>query len=186
MYERGHASQCRFTPKGSLSQSTVTKLVKTLTGGEIKRLAGIDDAKVLKGRYNFDRMRDLTKSIVDDIEERNQMLKEIDKIKVFYQTNFSDHLQRQSNQRCNCLSCGFSNEEEILCSNHNSHNKACTECTAGFALINQLEVLLNQKKEDQKGQQAMPCALQLQQLDEHSYDIDQARINLTEYRSHLA
>ena len=51
--EKNHAGKHRHTGKSSLSLTTVRELVKTLTGDDIKQLAGLDDTKVMKGRENF-------------------------------------------------------------------------------------------------------------------------------------
>ena len=188
MLQRNHDGiNCKFTAKGSMSRTTAIKLVKTLTGGEIKKLSGLDDAKVLKGRDNFQSMRDLTEILLQyDQAEKKEVLESINDAEVFYQTDYVDHLKRHSDQVCNCLSCGFSTDKEKLCPNHGSHKAACVECAAPFAVISRLSEFLSEKTAAAAAN-ANANSLRLQQhLGEYAYNIDTMASNLKEYRSHLA
>ena len=55
----GHKTRHKYTPKGLLSPSTITKLFLELTSGEIKSQAGLDNIDVIKGHENFERMSEL-------------------------------------------------------------------------------------------------------------------------------
>ena len=187
MYLRRHGGKCKFTPTGSLSRSTVIKLVKTLTGGEVKTLAGLDDVKVLKGRDNFDRLRELARDLVDDTVERQEIISSIDDSEVFYQTDFVDHLRRHSNQACNCLSCGFSCDNTgVICEEHESHNPACIECVSAYAVISKFSDKLNERKLAAANSGLPSSQRTLQELDEYTFDLQESAKDLTEYRSHLA
>jgi hypothetical protein len=47
--ERKHSEKCNFTPKGSVSASTIQDLIQCYMAGDIKSLSGLDDVRVLKG-----------------------------------------------------------------------------------------------------------------------------------------
>jgi hypothetical protein len=51
--EKGQKGKCKFTTLGSMSMTKASKLVKLLTGTNIKKLSGLDDNKVEQGRENF-------------------------------------------------------------------------------------------------------------------------------------
>ena len=84
LHASGHGHNCEFTPKGSMS-----KLIKSLTGSEIKKLSGLDNAKVLKGQDNFKRTRDLATAFVCNEHEQKAIINSVDKAEVFYQTIYS-------------------------------------------------------------------------------------------------
>ena len=59
----GNSARCEFTRDGSLGRTTVFEMVNNFTGDDIKKLSGLDDTRVLKGRDNFN----FTKRIVDEL-----------------------------------------------------------------------------------------------------------------------
>ncbi len=83
-----------------------TDLIKTLTGGELKQLTGLDDIKVERGRDNFIRIRRLIDQLCDPAE-RIELKKEVDEVELFHKTDFPNHLERVSEFACSCLTCGF-------------------------------------------------------------------------------
>ena len=56
---RDHTGNHELTPPGSISAGTVDALIRTLTGGDLLSLAGLDECSVLQGRDNFIRLRKL-------------------------------------------------------------------------------------------------------------------------------
>lgn len=126
---QGHSGKCEFSPKNTISRTALRDLISTLTGSDIKKLSGLDDVKVVQGRESFDTQRDLAKKYGMEAE----LVKEIDDVELYYQTEFIDHLEEVSSNMCNCLTCGFYNKSKLLdienninklshcCSNSNSH-----------------------------------------------------------------
>ena len=49
----GPHSRYKFIMKGSMCKRTVEEFTDTLTAGQIKKLSGLDDIKVLKGHKSF-------------------------------------------------------------------------------------------------------------------------------------
>ena len=112
---KNHDGCCKFTPEGSICRTTVRNLVQTLTGSEIKALAALDDVKVLKGRENWIRARKIAIALFGkDTDEAKEMIERIDKQETYYHTDFVPHLFRVSNNKCNCFTCGFSDEGKII------------------------------------------------------------------------
>jgi hypothetical protein len=112
MNEMAHDGKCQFTPKGSISYTTSLALAKELTGPEIRKLAGLDDVKVLKGRDNWIR----TKGIVDEVfqgVEAEEYRDRIDNQETFYSTDYIPHLSKASDHKCNCLTCGFCDKGKL-------------------------------------------------------------------------
>jgi hypothetical protein len=109
MCERGHEGKHRLTPPGSISLTTAMELIQSMTFSEIKRLTGLDDIKVSKGRENFELMRQLAK-IYCPAEQYQSMVKRIDDHELFCQTDLTLHYKSVGGHRCNCLTCGFFSE----------------------------------------------------------------------------
>jgi hypothetical protein len=109
MCERGHGGKHTFTPPGSISLTTAMELIQSMTFSEIKRLTGLDDVKVSKGRENFEQMRQLAK-IYCPAEQYPSMAKRIDDHELFCQTDLTLHFKSVGGHRCNCLTCGFFSE----------------------------------------------------------------------------
>jgi hypothetical protein len=109
MKEKIHEGRCKFTPKGSICMSTATELIQSLTANDIKRLAGLDDVKVLKGRENFETLCKFAEKYCKAGKERQMALDQINQAELFYQTDYVGHLERESSHKCDCLTCGFHN-----------------------------------------------------------------------------
>jgi hypothetical protein len=103
---RNHTGNCRFTSKDGCSMTTARKVVSILSGGELKSLSGLDDIKVVQGRENFIRMRSLIDKLAEP-EESATMKKQVDDVELFYKTDFQNHLEREGEHACCCLTCGF-------------------------------------------------------------------------------
>ena len=141
MRECSHIGQCSFTPKGSMCERTARALFDTLTAADIKSLAGLDDVKVQKGRDNFKLLRDVASEVFDEGEERQKFIERIDAAKLYYQTEYIPHLQRVGSHCCNCMTCGFHNDEnpnDIICEEKNIHKPSCTKCADSFSIIHEL------------------------------------------------
>lgn len=107
--QRDHTEKkCQFTQKNGCSMRFATDLIKTLTGGELKQLTGLDDIKVERGRDNFIRIRRLIDQLCDPAE-RIELKKQVDEVELFHKTDFPNHLERVSEFACSCLTCGFYN-----------------------------------------------------------------------------
>ena len=113
---RGHGGKCAYSHKAvsPISLTTAKKLISALTAGEVKNLTGLDDIKVFKGRENFKKQRQLVEKFFEVGPEKYQMLKDIDEVEMFYVTDFIPHLQRESEFKCNCLTCGFKDASEYI------------------------------------------------------------------------
>jgi hypothetical protein len=113
MNERGHAGSCAYAPVGSISVNTSMKLIDSMTSGDLKRLSGLDDTKVLKGRDNFERMRTIAKAfLLAGSPELKSMLGRIDAEELCYQTDYVGHL-KAGGHHCNCLACGFYDDGKL-------------------------------------------------------------------------
>jgi hypothetical protein len=109
LHVSGHGGNCMFTPKGSISMTKASELIKLLTGEDVKKLSGLDDVKVEQGRENFAAMREYIDQLfgVDDPEEAMALQKRVTAVEDFHRTDFDMHLSPQSEYSCSCLTCGF-------------------------------------------------------------------------------
>jgi hypothetical protein len=85
LHVSGHGGNCKFTPKGSLSMTKASELIKLLTGENVKKLSGLDDLKVEQGQENFAAMREYVDKLfgVEDPEEAMALKKESPLLKIF-------------------------------------------------------------------------------------------------------
>ena len=79
--KRGHRGKHSFSTKGLVGKSTIDMLIKTLTGKDIKSLAGLDDVKVMKGIESFIKLVEFAKRY--NLEE---LIPKIKDVEVFHQT----------------------------------------------------------------------------------------------------
>jgi hypothetical protein len=112
MCPRGHTTNHKFTPKGSICMTTAMELIDSLTFTEVKRLTGLDDVKVSKGRENFEQMRQLAKIYCPAAEQYQLMEERIDQHELFCQTDLMPHYRSVGGHHCNCLTCGFLSESK--------------------------------------------------------------------------
>jgi hypothetical protein len=108
MSGRDHCGSCKFTPKSSVSPSLLRNLMGSLTHGDLKSLSGLDDTKTVCGRENFQKLRDLVKVFYNP-EDWAEKVEAINRVELYYQTDYVGHLQRVGSHGCNCLACGFYN-----------------------------------------------------------------------------
>ena len=206
MHQRGHKEaeggeqRCKFTPDGSLGRTTVLALVNTFTGNDIKKLSGLDDTRVLKGRDNFERARRVAKELYDPKvmgvtdEAEKQALRDkvqstvdrIDSTETFYKTEWYSHVESQAEHGCCCLECGFYDAkglETIDCPKYKAgqHLNSCNKCTDMYGLIRELEAAhaVAAKREGLSQEQEN----EIEQLEQDLVDI---KSDLDDYRSHLA
>lgn len=186
--KHGHVGNHKYTASSSLSVTTVRNLVKSLTGDEIKRLSGLDDTKVLKGRDNFRRMKTLAGQLCTHIEQRDALISRVDDDELFYLTDFQNHLKRDGEQKCCCLTCGFCEEgtkrDGVFCGERHSHDNCCEKCSESYAIIEELRDHFENKQVELAARGGSPK--ERQQLDNMGAELDDAVTDLTEYRSHLA
>jgi hypothetical protein len=104
--EAGHDRACKFTAPGSMSMTRAKDFVKLLTGPDIKKLSGLDDIKVEKGRENFQSIRKYI-DVLYAPDEAHAMKKRVDAVENFHKTDFDKHLSREAEYACACLTCGF-------------------------------------------------------------------------------
>eukprot|EP00980_Cylindrotheca_fusiformis_P023019 scaffold10054_cov140-Cylindrotheca_fusiformis.AAC.10 len=187
--EKDHDGKCAFTPRGSISRTTALNLAKMLTGPEIKKLAGLDDVKVLKGRDNFEKARKIADELFLEHEVAHAVLKQrIDNQELFLQTDYIPHLRTISDNKCNCLTCGFSDKdcpEDIVCPRKDTHGPSCTRCAEGFAIFHEMKAKI-QEKENEARVSPVATNLQLQKLDQLRCDVETCISNLRDFRGHLA
>jgi hypothetical protein len=106
LIEAGHACNCKFTPPDLVSMMKASKLIKTLSGDDIKKLSGLDNIKVEQGQENFISLCRIVDSLFT-VEEAHCMKKRDNDVENFYKTNFKKHLEAASEHSCACLTCGF-------------------------------------------------------------------------------
>jgi len=182
-----HSGRCSFTSKGSISVTAASDLVRSLSDQEIKSLSGLDDTKTVQGRDNFIRMRKLVDDLVDEDEQKKNFADRVDQSESFLKCNFMGHLSRVGNCCCNCLTCGFNdpkNPSDIVCQHQDDHRPSCIDCAKPFAILEQLQSLLEEKQQSKPESECTTTELEL--YSECAHEIERAYTNLKEYRSHLA
>jgi hypothetical protein len=85
--------------------TTAQKVDSTLLGGELKSLSGLDDIKVVQGCDNFIHILSLINKLAEP--EESATIKKVDDVELFYKTDFPNHLEREGEHTCCCLTCGF-------------------------------------------------------------------------------
>ena len=151
--KRNHTGKCKWTPKGSICETTAKNLIESMTGNDMIALCGLDDTKVEKGRDNFIALRDMADDICNTSEEAKVIKDGIDEVEIFHQSNFMQHLQQNGTHECNCLTCGFYNKKQpndIVCQHVDSHQPSCEQCSKGFAIILQLQEQITEKYEEKQ------------------------------------
>jgi hypothetical protein len=163
MKERGPDGQCKFTPQGSCCINSAQALVSAMTIGNIKHLSGLDDTKVIKGMENFQTLRLAGKEYSG--AKIDKIMKNIDKVELYYKTDFVPHLKQVADHGCNCFTCGFydkgkstlsncdlnhlhrlnlfdlaveGNPNDVVCPSKDSHKNPCEQCAKGFNIIHLL------------------------------------------------
>ena len=183
----GSCTCCKFTPDGSLGRTTVLAMVNNFTGDDIKKLSGLDDTRVMKGRDNFNRAKRIVDELYTadvDAEEAVNLKKRIEDSELFYRTEFCAHVQSESDYSCSCFECGFhdsSGVECIVCPRRNDHRNSCNKCSDMYAIIETMQSKL------EVANSCDDLSIERQEdLDQLSQDIEDTKSDLDEYRSHLA
>lgn len=195
MSTHGPEKQHKFTPKGLLSPSSITKLLLELTSGEITSRAGLDNIDVIKGDENFDRMSqiaDILTEIIDtdDAKATSCSLKErIDKSREFHKLDFINHLKLEDvNSRCMCIECGLYDEklDQIQCKKNREHENPCECCQESFELIITLMKLHGKAEStaELSGRYTSSPALE-DDMESMKHEITLCMNNLIDYRAHL-
>ena len=185
----GHKKRHSYNIPGLLSLSTINKIVKAMTDGQIKNLNGLDNTDVTKGYDNFERMKNIVEKLVNvgDLDEsvRKDFYTRIRTTQVYHKTGFIDHLGSSSAHVCTCIECGFHDEmkDPIPCKHRSqkSHLPPCNECTECFKLISDL---LTMHEEVTSGIQC-PNSRQGDTLLRLGEEIHQCKRNLEDYRAHI-
>ena len=182
MHNCQHEGKCKFTDKSSISMTTAMKLIDSLTNEDIKKLSGLDDIKVLKGRDNWILMRELSEEFAASVPEHRVLKERIDVQEVYYQIEYSIHLGRVGTHSCNCLNCGCQEKTQVpACPQQGTHKECCKRCDEGFAILETLGEWIEAKR-NRPGMNKL-------QKDDHGHrfaELQMAHENLVEYRSHLA
>ena len=191
----GHAGRHQFTPEGKLSPSTIASILQTLTNGEIKSLAGLDNIDVIKGHENFEHMRSMVQklaqvgrmNITGKCKEVETMIGKIDRAEKFHKYGFPQHLGG-STHKCACFHCGLSRDvvDPISCPLNCEHLPPCKECQNTFQVIADLEDFhqkVSNKLDKDKIFAAEPCLQD--DMDTWGEDIKRYHQYLLDYRAHI-
>ena len=111
----GHDGQHKYTRRGSMSRSLIRELISTLTVGDLKSLAGLDDVATIQGRENFIRMRKLiaTTGACANLSaaETEALTTRVTKVEDFLRIGFVKHLHQHADRACCCMSCKFNTDD---------------------------------------------------------------------------
>ena len=193
--KRDHEKSHKFTPKSLLSPSSIEKLIKGLTIGQIKSRAGLDNIYVEKGTENFEQLQELA-TMLSNIATNgklhgDEVLQHIENVETFHKVHFERHLAEgacNNKHSCMCLHCGFFDDKKdpIKCpKDHKSY--ACHDCQDSFELFSKLRKLFKKVE----GQFASTNAYNdnpalKDDVLVWNKQIDQAERNLIDFRAHLA
>eukprot|EP00978_Attheya_sp_CCMP212_P048488 scaffold528002_cov51-Attheya_sp.AAC.2 len=86
-----------------------------MTGPQIKKLSGLDNTDVPKGRDSFEKLRLISDTYSPTELSWQEMRERIDRTKIFYQTDFISYLSQTPELACSGLTCGFSGVDGINC-----------------------------------------------------------------------
>ena len=195
--KKNHDGKHAYTPDDKLSPSTIARILSTLTNGEIKSLAGLDNIDVIKGHDNFESMREMVKKLVyigrmdagGQCELADLIESKIDESEAFHKMIFPQHLGKPgSKHKCTCIQCGLSHGEKdiINCPLHGAHSPPCKECQLSFTMIGDLYDLheeVYQKLRKNGTFITEPCLED--DLDTWKSDIKRYHTYLLDYRSHI-
>ena len=195
--KKNHEGNHAYTPENKLSPSTIARILATLTNGEIKSLAGLDNIDVIKGHDNFENMREMVKKLVyigrmdagSPCKEADLLLENIDASEKFHKLIFPQHLGKPgSKHKCTCIQCGLSHDRKdpIKCPIHGDHSPPCKDCQLSFSMIGDLydfhEVVFQKLKKN--GTFIVEPCLE-DDLDTWRDSIKRYHTYLLDYRSHI-
>jgi hypothetical protein len=97
--QKDHNDRHRYTPKDRLSGSTIEKIIKQLTNGQMKSLKGLDVIDTEKGHDNFENMRQIVATLIElgrfgreRCTEGDMLIQDIDKVEEFHKVGYPQHL----------------------------------------------------------------------------------------------
>ena len=98
----GHSGRHSFTQNGRLSPSSIEKILRQLTDGKIRSLAGLDDIDSEMGRENFIAMKGTIENLASvardnaldglPLLEVTSLLEEVDSVEAFHKCGYAQHL----------------------------------------------------------------------------------------------
>lgn len=184
LLQQGHQGRCRFTPPDALSAESLRKFMLTLTTGQQKSFAGLDDEMVFKGSNNVRRLKEIFDLVATGESEgaRKEMHDRIDNILHWHQAGFRFHLKENGGRRCQCIPCGLHSEAEpIPCPVDCRHDDACYDCEESFQVISDIKKLTQEAREREGvTKEEKEVYYELEQ------ELTTCRSNLIEYRAHIA
>lgn len=190
-----HKKSHRFKLPGALSRSYFLKLVDTMTDGQIKNLAGLDNIDVTKGYENFNSMEEIIKSLASkgglDPSIRDKLLQKNRSIEAYHKTDFIDHLDTSSKHQCTCIQCGFHHETDgdaVPCETRSrkEHLGPCDKCYESIEFVGEMLDLYRKTYE-----KVFPtdgdreCTSDYDEFLRMEAGIKKYQTNLEDYRAHL-
>ena len=202
--EQGHQGQHKYTPSTeTLSFTSCDLILKKITSGTMKSLAGLDDIDTIKGTENFKKMRsmaDILSSIarVNDTESgRNRISllhQGINDTELYHKVDFARHLDLKLEGKfkniCTCVRCGFSLDGQKIepCALHEAgeHIEPCDKCQKSFEIIGELYDLFEEARKvvDEKSSKRIDLML-IDDLERWEDELAEVRRDLEDYRAHL-
>lgn len=185
---KSHTGRCSFCSENTLSQSSLERVIKTITKGKLESRAGLDDEDVLKGGNSIERLIEIYDilSVALDLEEEDikATKQNIQRMLAYHKTEFAAHLDKAGKRRCQCISCGLhSKKEPIPCQLRDDglHESPCKECEDSFQIYSEL---LSLCRDAQLRLGTSPA--RKQKYVELEVEINLCRTNLIHWRSHMA
>ena len=202
--EQGHQGQHKYTPSSeTLSFTSCDLILKKITSGTMKSLAGLDDIDTNKGTENFRRMRsmaDILSSIARvNVTERGRdrislLHQEINDTELYHKVEFSRHLDLKLEGKCKnmcaCVRCGFSLDGQKIepCPLHEAgeHIGPCNKCQKSFEIISELYNLFEEARNvvGERSSKEMDLTL-MDDLERWEDELAEVRRDLEDYRAHL-
>lgn len=181
----GHDGRCQFTMGNQISTQMLRKVLKNLTNGGIKSLAGLDDEATNRGSRNFEVLRKLYRILAVTTEESEEQqkttLERIDRAELFHQTIFRIHLERNGQRSCQCISCALdSDDNQVPCEHRNCHGGPCHDCEQSFEVISYLKKLAKSAQEREGLTDE-----RVETFVEIDCELDKCRENLMRWRTHI-
>ena len=184
---QNHSGSHKYTPPSGISPSTLRRIISSLSAGEIKNLAGLDDEDVIKGYKNFIRIREIAKAVFKLLglpsEELEDFLAKISDVEVFHKTKFARHASDEAIHSCGCIKCGFHRQDDpVPCVKRElgNHPGPCQDCKNSFQLFAILEA-----KIDLVAALDHLTPMEQDNIDELSGDLADCKLYLHHYRSHI-
>ena len=170
-----------------ISASSLQRIIGTLTKGQLKSKAGLDDEDVFKGSRNIERLAEIYSILAISLghtkDKQDEMTKLIDWVLQYHRTGFISHLSRNAKRRCQCISCGLHcSDEPIQCPYRDAenHNGSCNDCEKSFQVFSDL-LFYSKYAKNKSGL----TVTEKQPFDELEAEIIVCCQNLKEWRSHI-